>query len=97
MNAISILKDEYPGDKAWTNYVSIFIEDKDIQNNENLSLNFIPDKELATILVVKMGAKAINWFHSPCPALEGRTPKDIFENEPMGCKVLRTLLMRMPT
>jgi hypothetical protein len=96
MDAISILKNEYPGDEAWVNYLSVFADNLDAQDDKSQYLAVIPDKQLAAILAVKMGKNATIWFSSPCPALEKRTPKDVFENEPMGGRVLRTLLMRMP-
>lgn len=96
MNSIEILKIEYPGDKAWESYLSAFA-DRLIDDGEWIKhLPAIPDKQFAAILAVKLGGDTTRWFSSPCPALEGRTPKDVFENESMGGRVLRTLLMRMP-
>lgn len=96
MNAIEILKIEYPGDEAWENYLSVFVDSWGAHDERNLCLPAISDKKFAAILAVKLGENATSWFSSPCSALEGRTPKDVFENEPMGGRVLRALLMRMP-
>lgn len=97
MNAISVLKNEYPGDDSWFNYVSVFSKNWNNYLHESQDLSLLADKQLAAIISTKMGKNANIWFFSPCPALESRTPKEVLENEPSGNLILRTLLMRMPT
>jgi Protein of unknown function (DUF2384) len=95
MDAVSILRSEYPGDKAWDIYLTYFAKDWDTDDNCEY-INVCTDKQIAAILTVRFGENATTWFCSPCRALDGRTPKDILENEPLGNRVLKTLLMRMP-
>ena len=95
MNAITVLCDEYPGDEAWKRFVAAFESEWKKRQDQHLYLAVIPDEEFAIVLSWSMGRDSVNWFMQPCEALSKRTPKDIFENESSGRRILRTLLMRM--
>jgi hypothetical protein len=96
MNAISTLATEYPGDSAWKAFVSVFDGLWTANSDKEKYLGTIENEEIALVLAARLGEDALRWFSSPCNALQGRTPDDVFRNEPRGVQILRTLLMRMP-
>ena len=96
MAAIRILRDEYPGDKAWGRFVAVFRPSWDSRTDKEFYLGHLKDEELAVVLAGEMGRRAVEWFSSPAQALEGRNPLDVLTTEQSGLQILRTLLMRMP-
>jgi hypothetical protein len=96
MSAIAVLKNEYPGDKAWQEFVSFFRTDWEMRPDKEIYLSTIRDHELASVLSSSMGIAAVNWYLQPVQALDNRAPNEVMENEVLGLRVLRTLLMRMP-
>ncbi len=96
MSAIDVLRDEYPGDGAWHQFVSVFRPAWDLwQDKDSYSLA-LGDQEVAIVLTASMGIHAPDWFAKPCGALGKRAPIDVLKNEPNGINIIRTLLMRMP-
>lgn len=96
MNAVTFLRDEYPGDDAWGRFLSVFRPAWELCQDKGRYLAKIQDNELAIVLFASMGDHAISWFDRQCGALDNRTPSDVLRSEGLGINILRTLLMRMP-
>ena len=96
MDAVQVLKDEYPGDAAWERFASTFRLCWERRADKGFYLEQLKDEEIAQVLSQEMGSRAISWFSSEIKALGGRTPEDVLLNEKSGLAVIRTLLMRMP-
>lgn len=90
-NRLSILYEEYPGDDAWSEYVSSFPEiDCSIFSNLNI------DDDIAKAVVWHAGSKfAVKWLTKKIPSLDYQRPIDVMELQE-GNVILRSVLMRMP-
>lgn len=97
MIAIDVLRDEYPGDDAWRQFVSVFRQAWSLWEDKDSYSSTLGDQEIAIVLTTSMGALALDWFTKPCGALGKRAPIDVLKNEPYGINIIRTLLMRMPS
>ena len=90
-NRLSILYDEYPGDEAWSDYVSNF---PDIDNSIFSSLYI--DDDIAKAIVWHTGSEfAVKWLAKKIPSLDYLKPIDVMELQE-GKVILRSALMRMP-
>lgn len=96
MSAIDILRDEYPGDDAWSRLVDVYRPNWQAAGYSFSSFAELGDDEVAIVLSATLGSDAIPWFFRPCGALGRKTPSEVLKSEPQGLVVLRTLLMRMP-
>jgi hypothetical protein len=96
MSALDVLKNEYPGDGAWREFVAVFRPAWDAWKDKDPFRSALGDEEIATVLAVAMGVRALDWFAAPCGALGRRTPIEVLKTEDCGVHMIRTLLMRMP-
>ena len=96
MNKLQILEDEFPGEKAWSNFVNVFIDDWLHMQDKDIYLRAIPEEGIAAVLAVKMGARGLDWFSTPSNALDGNSPQRVFLSGPQGESAIKTLIMRMP-
>lgn len=96
MNAIDVLRDEYPGDLAWKRFVEVFRPAWESFKDRDDCAQEIGDEEIAIVLTASMGGHAMTWFRRPCGPLGSRSPSDVLLSENRGKNIVRTLLMRMP-
>jgi hypothetical protein len=96
MSRLDILRQEYPGDEAWEHFFDVFRRAWLERPDQAEFLSAIGDEQIAIVLAVSMGDRAIKWSSNPIGALDGRSPADVLANEPAGSRIVRTLLMRMP-
>jgi hypothetical protein len=96
MSAIDVLRDEYPGDLAWKQFVDVFRSGWTELQNKSFYNSAFGDEDIAIVLATSMGQHSTDWFNKPCGALGKRSPADVITNEPFGARIIRTLLMRMP-
>ena len=96
MTALQILKDEYPGDAAWQNYVAAFsIKWKTISDQKKFVDKF-GDYEISVVLSSLLGERSLAWFDRPINALENLSPADVLKNIQGGKVIVRSLIMRLP-
>jgi hypothetical protein len=89
-NRLSILYKEYPGDEAWSDYVSNF---PDIDNSIFSNLNI--DDDIAKAIVWHAGSEfAVKWLMKKIPSLDHQKPIDVMELQD-GKVILRSALMRI--
>lgn len=93
---LSIMRDEYPGDEAWERFVEFFRKGWLTCSDRDSLSSAIGDEEFAIVLYASMGERALAWFNTPIPALDGRSASDIMNRKLSGQKIIRTVLMRMP-
>lgn len=96
MSAIDVLRNEYPGDEAWKQFVAVSRPTWDLWHDKKLHSSILGNEEIAIVLTASMGEQAVDWFARPIGALGKRAPSDVLKNELMGINIIRTLLMRMP-
>jgi hypothetical protein len=96
MDAIEVLAKEYPGDAAWQRFVDVFRADWAKRVDKDKYIAALGDEELAIVLAASLGDQSISWLKTPIAALNQRSPAAVLREEPLGKKILRTLLMRMP-
>ena len=90
-SSLDILRDEYPGDEAWTDFAACY---RPADDEPTLDLK---DASLAATLVGRMGyEQAAVWLDSPVPALDGMTPRAVIASFADGNQILRHVVMRMP-
>lgn len=96
MSSINVLRDEYPGNGAWGEFVDVFRPAWNDITDQASYLSVIADEEIALVLAVSMGRRALDWFNLPCRALGGEIPSNVLSKHRSGLQILRSLLMRMP-
>ena len=96
MNAIDVLRNEYPGDVAWDLFVEVFRPNWHLWPEKELYQTKLGNEEFAAVLTASLGTNSCDWFEKPCGALDKKSPSDVLRNELNGVNVIRTLLMRMP-
>jgi len=70
MNAIDILRNEYPGDDVWQEFVNLFLPEWELLPDKNLYLSMVNDRGIAMFLAIHMGQNSFDWLSSPCNALD---------------------------
>ncbi len=96
MAAIPVLIDEFPGTAAWQRFVDVFRPGWAEVADQSAWLNAVGDEEIAIVLSVAMGEKALAWMDRPVGALDRLSPRTVLETVPSGIKAVKSLLMRMP-
>lgn len=91
---LQILRDEYPGEEAWKNYVDAFREEWDARQDQALLLAKFPE-DLAIPLAWHFGDRAWDWYTHAIPALGNRTPRSVHRGAD-GDVILRSAIMRIP-
>jgi len=91
---LEILRDEYPGDEAWKNYVDCFRPDWEARQDQAQLREKLPE-DLAIVLSWHFGDRAWRWYTQPVPALGGKTPQSVHSG-PSGETTLRNCIMRIP-
>ena len=96
MTVLRTLKDEYPGDAAWQNYVAAFsIGWKAISDQKKFTDKF-GDYEISMVLSSLLGERSLAWFDRPIGALDNLSPADVLMNNQDGKVIVRSLIMRLP-
>lgn len=90
------LEAEYPGDLAWQRLVSTYLPAWEQSVDKSTLLDAVLDEDVAIVLAGYRGEKALSWYSSPCPALDGRAPTEVRKNVRGGLQIIRSVLMRMP-
>jgi hypothetical protein len=93
---LQVLEDEFPGEKAWTNFYNVFADNWLLMQNKDDYLKVIPEESIAAVIAVKMGSRGLSWFSTPANALDGKSPQQVFLSGPVGAIAIKTLIMRMP-
>lgn len=96
MSQLELLINQYPGDTAWENFYHVFKDDWNCLDNKDEYLHVISDEKIAAVIAVKMGNRGLSWFSSTIPALDGKTPAQVFYSSPNGKLAIKNLIMRMP-
>ncbi|QGZ42382.1 hypothetical protein IP92_04117 [Pseudoduganella flava] len=96
MDAIKVLRNEYPGVQAWRRFAEVFLPDWEQWPEKQLAQSRLVDAEIAAVLTSYMGTGAYAWFEKPIGALDMRSARDVLNNETDGLDIIRSLLMRMP-
>lgn len=96
MDAIEVLRDEYPGEQAWRRFVEVFLPEWERWPDKQLAQARLVDEEIAAVLTSYLGPSAYAWFEKPIGALAMRSPLDVLNNDADGLAIIRSLLMRMP-
>jgi hypothetical protein len=90
------LEQYYPGDTAWSNFVSVFDVDwPTCRFQESLIENLCGQTDIAKVVFALTGDEAVRWIHTPAPALDGLSAADCVAS-PRLVRRLRSMLMRMP-
>ena len=96
MTALQTLKDEYPGDAAWQNYVATYSTEWKAVSDQGRFVGKFGDYEIAVALSSLLGERSLAWFDRPIGALENLSPADVLKNDQDGKIILRSLIMRLP-
>lgn len=93
MSYLKTLNLEYPGDEAWKRFVNTVSK-----TETSKLLNIKIDNDIFNVATYHIGnmEKAIEWLDKEVPALDGKSPYEVFTNEINGKIIIRSLLMRMP-
>lgn len=92
-SVLDVLLREYPGDAAWKKYADCIQPDPTTCKK----IASIPD-DITRVLIHHCGSveNAKSWMVTPCKALSLEIPSSVLTNHPMGKKILKSVLMRMP-
>ena len=96
MSALQILKDEYPGEAAWQNYVAAFLVGWKAIPDQKKFIDKFRDYEISVVLSSLLGERSLTWFDRPIGALENLSPADVLKNDRNGKVIVRSLIMRLP-
>lgn len=96
MAAIPILIEEFPGEAAWQRFVDVFRSGWIEVADKPAWLAATGDEEIAIVLSVSMGEKALTWLDRPVGALDKLAPQTVLDTVPAGVTAVKSLLMRMP-
>ena len=93
MGTLKTLREEYPGHKAWEEFVSCFEAEF---SPEVFALQI--DIDICAVVTGKIGRadSAVKWLRTEIPALDGRSALQVFTSEVEGREIIRSLLMRLP-
>ena len=94
MASLDALQNEYPGDDAWTRFAASLRPFSDTLITARL-VPMVGDEQLASVLSAQVG-DGVRWLSAALPALDGKTPALVLHEHPLGLKILKTLMMRMP-
>ena len=95
LNAIGVLRDEFPGNVAWRRFVDLHRPQWQDRANKDFYLSAFGDEDFANVLTGTMEQLSLKWFEEKIATLDQRSALDVLQNEPAGRAIIRTLLMRM--
>ena len=93
-SSVEVLRDEFAGNESWKKMVDLYRPDWERRVDKDLYLSTVGNEEIALVMAARAGS--VEWFYQKIGALDGRSPEDVFKNEPAGAKIMKSLLMRMP-
>lgn len=96
MAAIPTLIEEFPGEAAWQRFVEVFRPGWAAIDDKPAWRAAAGDEDIAIVLSVAMGEKALAWLERPVGALDKLAPRVVLATVPLGVKAVKSLLMRMP-
>lgn len=96
MSSLEVLIGEFPGDKAWSDFVAVFKRSWENVKDKEVFVQEIGSEDIAVVLHAVLGSDAISWMQQPISALSGQSAHQILRTHPAGERAVKSLVMRMP-
>lgn len=96
MSSLEVLVEEFPGDKAWSDFLAAFKPSWENAQDKELFVQEIGNEDIAVVLHAMLGCDAISWMKQPIGALDGQSAHQVLRTHSAGEMVVKSLMMRMP-